>query len=212
MTLLFSYSIAPAAIVAAVRWRQLHKEYYPIAACLLLALVNEVLSTYLLLNGWRNAVNNNIYTLIEAVLIVLQFRNWGLFDKRGVLLKTILILLVMVWVAENRSVALLESYTPFFRMLAGMMIVVMGIIVINKLVISYEGSLWRCPAFLFCWGFNLYFSIVIVLEIFLYYNDASGNVVGDAVFRASTVINLVANILYLFGILWIPKKPRFIMQ
>lgn len=61
LMVILSYTIVPAAIAAAWRWRNADVSFYPMLFFLQLGLVNEILSSLLTANGYSNAVNYNIF-------------------------------------------------------------------------------------------------------------------------------------------------------
>lgn len=100
---------------------------------------------------------------------------------------------------------------PVFTIVSSAMIVVMSIFSINLLVIRYTGVLLRSPAFIFCCGFSCYFSTMLLLELFLSYGAGLSMELQSAAFKASCIVNVICNFLFLIAVIWIPQKPRFIM-
>lgn len=207
-----SYSIIPAVLFGVYKFRTIDRIYFPILVCIIFGFINEVTSTILISKGYSNAVNNNIYYLAETLLLLLQFKKWQLFDEYPSLFSTSVILTILVWLIENRSWHYINLFLPHFRSIGSMLVVVMSILTINKLIINHTEPLLRCPIFLFCTGFCLYFSTCLVVEVFLYYGSQTSILLRDAVFKAGSIINAVTNLIYLIAILWMPQKPRFIMQ
>jgi hypothetical protein len=207
-----SYSIVPAALVAILKLRMGDPVYSPILICILVGLLNEIISTIVISNDYSNAANNNIFHLLETNLILFQFKKWKLFSGNRLLFIIILVTLGLLWLWENRSLAQLNLFEPFFRCLSAFIIVTMSIVVINKLIITHEGRILDSPSFLFCSAFILYFCSVIVIEIFLYFIPGLSVGLRDAVFKAGITANVITNLIYLIAILWIRRKPRYIMQ
>src|SRR5688572_2083001 len=79
LAVLFSFSIAIAALIGLVRFEKISPVYYPFLFCTWLALLNEIINYILARATGNNIININIYVLLEAILITWQFKKWGLF-------------------------------------------------------------------------------------------------------------------------------------
>ena len=82
LVVIFSFSIIIAATIGWVRFRKINPAYYPFIYCIWLAFLNEILSFIFAQTIRDNSVNNNLYALAESLLIVWQFRNWGIFKNK----------------------------------------------------------------------------------------------------------------------------------
>jgi hypothetical protein len=211
LMVILSYSILPAAVAAIFRFKYVAKEYYPIMLCIGIGLGNEVISTVLISHSYSNAMNSNLYSLAEALLILVQFRRWGLFFQHHSGFYAIGLCFCVFWGIENRSLHYFNSFLPYFKSFLSVCIVIMAIIEINKLIISYPGTLFKAPGFLICTGFCLFFTTSMLLEIFLFYGLTNTCVFRDMLFKSACIVNVVTNFLYLIAILWMPPKPRYIM-
>ena len=210
LMVILSYSILPAVIAGIIKFKTIEAKYHPIIICFLLALINELVSTILVLNGFSNALNNNVYYLAEAALIVWQFFRWNIFTEHRGLYRVLVILILAGWLVENHSFTEINRYQPFFRGASAILAVIMSILFINRLIVYYNGMLLKCPEFLICIGFCLYFNSVLIVETFLYFGVSKSVYFEDALFKAGSIVNVVSNLLYLSAILWMPKKPAYI--
>jgi hypothetical protein len=211
MLLVVSYSIFPAALAGIIRIKKVDPSYYPIIFWVLLGMLNEILSTLLLRFKMQNTINFNLYVLGEALLIVWQFRLWGLFLKSKFLYPFLYLSLVAGWIYENNYSRILNVIEPYFRVCYALLVIVMSILLINDLVMTYPGKLYKYAVFLICCGFVIFFTFKIQMEIFLLYGLNCSPVFRDAIFKSGSYIHLFVNTLYLIAFLWIPRKPQFIM-
>ena len=78
-TLIFSLSILIASLIGWVRFRKIDPAYYPFLYCLWIGSLNEIINYILAANHQTNALNNNIYALLESLLLLWLFKNWGNF-------------------------------------------------------------------------------------------------------------------------------------
>src|SRR5688572_2358422 len=100
LVVIFSFSIAIAAIIGLVRFKQISPVYYPFLFCIWLAFLNEILNYILARTIGNNIINNNIYALLEAILITWQFKKWGLFYRSNQMYAVILGLYISGWLFE----------------------------------------------------------------------------------------------------------------
>lgn len=209
LNLVLSYSIVPAFVAALYKYQKVKPVYFPILCCLGLAVLNEVVSSIVINAGYSNALNCNIYYLLEALLLTLQFKSWGFFSGRKRLYYLLLGLFITVWVIENHSVSLLSSFLPYFRMLTAFIVVSMSLVHLFHLIVYSRKPISREPDYLFCFGFCVYFLSVLVTEAFIADVAPYSSSFQDLLFRTSILCNVIANTVYLIAILWIPGKPSF---
>jgi hypothetical protein len=209
LNLVLSYSIVPAFVAALFKYQKVKPVYFPILCCLGLAVLNEVVSSIVINAGYSNALNCNIYYLLEALLLTLQFKSWGFFSGRKRVYYLLLCLLITVWLIENRSVNLLSSFLPYFRMLTGFIVISMSLMHLFHLMVYTRKPISREPDYLFCFGFCVYFLCVLLTEVFITDVAPYSSGFRDLLFRTSIICNVIANTVYLIAILWIPAKPSF---
>lgn len=212
IVVIMSYSILPAAVAGIIKFRQAEASYNPIILLFLIGLINEIVSSLLIYYGYSNAVNSNIFLLFEVLLILWQFKCWGLYDEYSVLVPYIIIALMLCWLIIYRKPEHLLIFLPLFRYVAAGLIVIMSMLMIIKLTITYNGPLLKSSIFLFCTGFCVYFSTAVLMEVFLQMDSQLSESLKVEIFKAGSIVNAVCNLIYLIAVLWIPMKPRYIMQ
>ena len=109
---------------------------------------NELLSIVVILAGYSNAVSYNIYGIFESVLLTLQFRNWGLFDRRRAAFYGVLAFFVLIWVADNFVISGIYSFSSYFTILHSIFIVLLSMRMLYQLLSAPVKSLLRHPVFL----------------------------------------------------------------
>ena len=206
----FSFSVFFGALVGWIKVRRIGLTFLPFIICLSIALLNEVISVVMTYKRQNTAYNNNVYVLIEGLLITWQFKNWGLFNKQKKLFYAIVSLLVIVWTIENFFFRGFNSITSYYRILCSLVIVLMSIHINNDLIMTFRRSLLRHPTFLICTGFIIYFTLKVLIETFWFYGFSASKDFRNNVFLIMIWINLFVNLLYALAILWIPRKPQFI--
>jgi hypothetical protein len=208
--LVLSGTIFIAALMGSVRFRKIAPGFRPFLICLWIGAVNEILSITLQRLGKTTDVNNNIYVLLEAVLILWQLERWGAFDRFRYLFPALLFLFAGTWVTENFVLSSLSQTRPWFRFLYSFIIVILAIQVLNRLIIYERRSLLRHPVFLICTGLIIFFTYKLMIEIFWINGFGSSPGFLINVYAIHAWINGFTNIIYALAVLWMPAKQRFI--
>jgi len=207
---LFSASVLIATLIGWVRFNKTEPTILPFLLCLTLASANELASFLLTINGNHTTVNNNIYILCEALLIIWQFRNWGVFKNSGKLYHALLLVTTLSWLLNNFVLTDPSRLNFYFRIGYSFIIVLMSIHVNNVLILSYRRRLLKSHVFLICSGFIIYFTYKILVEAFWLYGLDKSKDFRINVYLLLTWINLIVNLIYALAMLWIPKKPQHI--
>ena len=208
---LLSYSIAVAAITGLIRLKKIDKSFTPFIILMWLGLLNEIISSLLIRKGYSNAINSNIYSLLEALLITMFFRNLDLFNWKKKMYPVLLILFILLWVAENFIIEKITDFNSYFNIVYSFVIVLMSITMINRLIIESRKTLVLNPIFLICIGFIVFFIYATLIEIFWVWGLNASDEFRTSVYRIMTYINLVVNLIYALAILWIPTKRKYIL-
>jgi hypothetical protein len=208
---LLSYSVAIAAIIGLVRINKIDRTFIPFIILMFLGLLNESLSSFLIRKGYSNAINANIYSLLEAILITIFFRKLGLFDRAKKMYSWLLLLFIAVWVTENFIISKITVFNSYFNITYSFAVVLMSITMINRVIIEAKKGLLTSPVFLICIGFTIFFIYTALIEIFWVYGLNSSPEFSTSVYRIMTYINLLVNLIYALAILWIPRKREYIL-
>lgn len=207
---LFSFSVLIAGVIGLIRFNRIDQAYYPFIFCLWIAGLNEVVSFALSKSGSTTIVNNNIYTLLEAVLITWQFKRWEPFDRYGKIYSFALVLVIIAWLLENIHVSTIHKVGIYFRVFYAFIIVLMSFHSINWVIMNGRGVLIKSPVFLICVGYIIFFTFKILTEAFWFYGINISNTLSIDVFIIFTWINLFVNLLFGIAALCIPLRPRYI--
>jgi hypothetical protein len=154
-----------------------------------------------------NIINYNIFSLIEALLITWQFKNWKLFNKLSFLL--ILTGLVITWAIEVFFISSIHVFASYFIIIYSFIIVLMSISILNMLIIKEQGHLLKNSIFLICISFIVYFTYAVIVEIFLLYGINESEKFMINVYAILVYINLFVNLLFALAILWMPTRQIF---
>ncbi|NCI51638.1 hypothetical protein GWC95_17040 [Sediminibacterium roseum] len=205
--LAFSYSIVFATVIGLVRYKKVLKSYrlFIVFACL--GLLSEIVSTIMVEIKHNNAINANIYVLVEANLLVLLFYDWRSYNKR--MLVFLHILLTTVWIGENLVFGSITYNNSFFRIFYALTIVILSIDQINVTMMHERKNLAKNAKFIICSLFVLYFAYKAIYEVFYFVRMPMSDRFYDSLFLILVYVNLFVNLGYALAALWIPTKQKF---
>lgn len=209
---LFSLSIGIGATIGWIRIRKTDPAFLPFLVFLWLGLVNEITSILLLKSGYSNALNYNIFSLAEALLLTWQFRRWRLFEKQTQLYYLLQSVFITGWVIESFISAKLNLFNSWFIIGHSMIIVVIGVNMLNKVMFSEPSLLFYNPVFLVCMGLIIYFTFAILVETFWLYGLNKSKTFRIHIYEILAYINLFTNLVFALATLCIPLKRQYILQ
>jgi len=206
---ILSYAIGIAAIIGLVRIFSVDKIYYPLIFLAWLGLTGEIVNSIVIHHHHSNALNDNIYSLLESITLLWIFRNWGLFKKRPQFFIYYLVFYIIAWITVNFFISSIRTFNSYFNILYAFITVLMAIHLINKLIVSGQKKLYRSTIFLACIGFVIFFTYKAMVEIFWVWGLNGSVPFRLKVYRIMTFINLAVNLIYALAILWIPRKREY---
>jgi hypothetical protein len=211
LSVIQSYSIAIAAIIGLVRFGKVSRSYQPFIILCWVALLGEIISTVAAYRVGTNAANANIYVLVESLLFMWLFRNWGAFAARKDIFIAMIALLVSVWLYDNLIWHNLGQFNSFFRIFYSFCLIFLAIEQLNKDIVRQTGSMLKEPSFLICIGILIFYSYKATIEVFyLLQLDVSYEFYNRVHFILE-IINLFVNLVYAVAIIWMRKKQRFML-
>lgn len=206
---IISFSIMIPAVIGLIRFHEIGHAYYPFLLLVWLAFFNEVLSFLLIRKHHPNAVNSNIYYLLEGLLLVVQFKKWQLFTASSRAYPLLIGLFLLTWCVENFIVGSVALFPSYFIILHSYLLSLVSISMINKLLVQEKRNLLKNSIFILCVGFILYFTSAVLVEAFYLYGVSASKSFQTAIVRIMSFVNLFTNLLYTLAFLWMPKKQRF---
>lgn len=206
------FGIGIAAIIAIFTFKKAASAYLPFFIFIWLGLGNELLSQFTA-HYFRNTnVNNNIYVLLESLLLLWLFSCWKLFDNNRNLPKILGAAFIAVWVGEVFIFSSILQVAGYFRVFYSFAIVLISISMINMLIAQESGNLLKNACFIICVAFIVYFTNKILVEIFYLYGLMSDSKeFRKQIFEIFQAVNLFTNFIYAVALLWIPRKNSSLM-
>lgn len=209
--LLLSSSVFLAAIISWVRFVRIDPSYRPFLFCIWLGAFNELLSAVFTLGHINTAINNNIFVLLEAALLIWQFQQWNILGTHKRNVYWLLLTTLTVWLLEIGLLSHISTIASWFRLYYATVIVVLSIRVSTRLIVVGKGPLVNNSVFLISIGLMIFFTYKILVEIFWLQGFNSSHYFLNNIYAIMAWVNLVANIIYAIAVLWMPGKQPFTM-
>lgn len=202
------YSLAVVATIIIVRFRTIIAHALQLTLFIFLGLVNEIISDVAAATIRNNAYNSNIYRLCEYLVLLWLFRYWAA-DKWTKTSYFILMLFgVAVWTFDNLFFHSISNHNDFSRLLMSSILLVLSVTQINAILATERKRLINNPQFLICVAMVIYFSYQSLIEVFYLFRPTYSIKFSRYLLAIYDGINLLANFLYAWAVLLIPKKER----
>lgn len=209
LALVLSYSVLFGAIAGIIRFKYIIRDFYPFLFVIFLGAVNELISTVRIYNVGTNAINGNVYVLVEYLLIIYQFFKWDLFRRR--FLFFLAAAGIFIWATDNFILNSIVQNNSLFRTFYSLVIVMLSTNELSKLLVYERGPLIKNATFLICITFLFYYGCKAFVEAFnAFHLGFSHNLLWN-LWIILYFVNAIANLLYAIAILWIPRKREFIL-
>lgn len=201
------------AVIGWVRYKKISSAYLPFLIWVWVGAINEVLNTILIIGlGKYNVINTNLYQLIEALLILWQFKKWHLLGKDKSYI-AISIAFFISWFIENLVLSKFYlGFNSYFRIFYSFVLVLMSINMLNQILMKERTSLIKNPIFVICILFVVMFTYAALVETFWAYGLNMSIEFTNNLQNIFVMINLVCNVIFAFVILWMPKRQAFTLQ
>ncbi|HVS98088.1 MAG TPA: hypothetical protein VHE54_16445 [Puia sp.] len=207
-----SQTILVPFIIGLVRYRRIGKMYRPFFYLLVIGVLAEFLSRYLIhVAHVPNAIPSNCFVLLEWILVCWQFHVWGLHARKEVFM-AILLLPVAIWITENLVFGNIVRFSPYFRVFDGFLIVMLSVNKINFMITHDDRRLYGNAIFLICIGLIIFFIYRIILE-WAYQtslNGATGTT--NTIIMLDAWVNALTNIIFALALLRLPRPRKFTLR
>lgn len=209
---ILSYVVGIPALLAWLRWPIMDQRFVPFVLFLTAGILTEIIST-ITINIWRtNAVPYHLYALVEAGLILWQFKYWGLFARHKKLFPVLLFLVVIVWSIDNIFLGKIVSFDSYYTVVFGFLIVLLSVHQVNLVVVQDRTGVLKNAVFQICMAFIIFFTYKTLVEIFYIYGLTKSDWFSRYVYRIMTFVNVFVNLLFAVSVLWIPRKQTSLLQ
>jgi len=189
------------------------ESYYPFLYFIEIGCLNEILSFILIKTHHHTVLNNNVYILLESLIITWFFKRIGLFKRSETLFIGIIISFIIFWTFQMLQLRNLENFYLYFRIYYSIVIVFMSIATINKIMIVANKNLLKNATFIICTGFVIYFTYCAIIYTFWLYGLSKTDEFRILILKILAYINLFCNLIYAIALIWIPRhRPSILLS
>jgi hypothetical protein len=143
------------------------------------------------------------------LLILWQFKQWGLFSKYRHLFQIVLLTFVFIWVIDNFIIGSPFEFNPYARIINSFLIVLMSIQLLSgELLASWE-SFWKNSVLLILFSYIIFFVVKVLVEVAWQFGTTMSDSFMLITYFSFVFVNFLVNIIYVPAVIWIPVKPRF---
>ncbi len=206
-----SYSAFLPAVISIFKYKNSLKSFQPFFYFIWLAAANEALSI-LCKHLWKNnAVNSNIYVLIEFIILLWLFYLWNQQNFSILFYRITGTAGVLIWIVENLIFHSIATFDSLFRVLYSFMIVYLSIEQLNLLILQRINKFYLNAQFIICSTFLLYFTYRALCEVFFFVDIQMSIAFYTRLYIILLIIILFSNLLYAIAAICIPTKQKFIL-
>lgn len=207
ITFLLSLTIVIPFIILLIRRKQIETAYQPLFWLLATGVAAEIISKILFSYfNVSNAVCSNIYVLAEGLLLLLLFYNWKVINKTTSTL--LALILVAGWITEHLVLQKILLFSPYYRVIACFVIVILSIRQISMLI-TQERNLLSNARFIICIGFIVLLVYKIIYEGVYAISVMQASTFASIVIDLYSYINAAINLVLGIGAWLIPLKRKF---
>lgn len=210
VSIVVNFSIAIPALLAVIRFKHIHRSFYPLIFLIWLGLANESLSIVMVVSTGSNTANANIFVLAEFLLLLLQFYSWNTGSSKKYILFASLG--VAVWITDNLVLNTLSQNNSLFRALYSFAILLFSIEQTGKIVAWEKEPLLKNAIFIFCIAFLFYYGCKAFVEMMNAFHTGLDRQILWNFWIVMYFVNALSNIFYAIAILCIPTRKEFILR
>lgn len=206
-----SYSAFLPAVISVFRYKRSLKTFQPFFYFLWIGAANEIISTACIDLWKNNAVNSNVYVLIEFEILLWLFYLWNKKKSSALFYKISGASGILVWIIENLFFHSITGFDSLFRILYSFLLVYLSIDQLNFLMLQRVSRFYLNAQFIICVTFILYFTYRALFEIFFFIDIKMSIAFYTRLYIILLIIIFLCNLLYAIAVICIPKKQKFIL-
>ncbi len=209
---LFSeFSILPAAVAGLGRLRSILPRDRPFVYDVWAASLSEIVAYILARTIRNNIVCLNIFELIDALLIIQIFHNWGCLRNRKAAFRILQFCFLALWVKFNHSKELLFTDTPMFHLVVSIVHVLMGIDCINSFLVNERLDLRRNGRFIAAMSLVTSSSYQAIQDTITWIQPPFSYSFYDHLYDITAFIMIFVNVAAFYAIKRLPAREPFVL-
>jgi hypothetical protein len=204
---IINYSIIISVIISIAKFKTTDKKFYPFYFYLWISCANEIISDATIYLTGTNAINSNIYVLLSSLCLVTQIRKW---DSEPKIIKYYIIygLILLSWITDNFFFSKLIYFNTYNRIFIYTILILSSLYQLSpsKQIQRYKHE--NEVIFFLLTILTIKYSITTIVEITLLYTSQLSFIFQKSIFYIIVFSSPIINLLYVRGVIWIPKKEN----
>lgn len=208
---IINYSIIVSVIISIAKFKTTDKKFYPFYFYLWISCANEIISDLSIYFLGTNATNSNIYVLISSLILVNQQYRW---DSESKIIKYYIIyaLILLTWITDNLFFSKLTNFNTYNRIFIYTILILSSISQLSPSKRIQNYKLENEVIFFLLAIFIIKYSITSIVEITLLCGNQLSFIFQKTTFYIIIFSSPIINLLYIRGVIWIPKKENIFWQ
>ena len=198
------FTILIPAVVGMIRYNHVNKIYRFFIWYIWLGALNEIISLVTSYYFRSNAFNTNVFTLLDALLVIRIFYEWKLFRSAKWIPLWLSGALIIGWIIDNFITGNIKEFNSWFPVIYSFILTIMSIVMLNKLFFGEKRKLLTNPMFLVCIGMIIGYTYIQFIELFWRYS--MNNNLSIDIYDLYLYVNLLTYIIYTYAILCMNRK------
>ncbi|RZK13247.1 MAG: hypothetical protein EOO46_00120 [Flavobacterium sp.] len=207
--LLLTSGLILASVAGIARYRFIDGRYKPFVGYVVLGLLFEVISYLYALQYQSNIAPTNVFILLELLILNYLFTTWSDSNESRKWCYGSAVFFCLFFIGSLIKVGI-DKHLIYFNVLCRFYLLMLATGSLAQRVVRMECPYYRDLVFIICCGVILYFSNRIIIESFWFYGLQKSSFFRIGLFAVQQWINIFVNLMYLYAILWIPKKPAYL--
>lgn len=209
---LLSMSVLIPVAATIIKMRVINRSYIPFIILIYAGFFNEVLTFIKASKGEYTLVYLNVFSLVEVLLLLWQFKLWELIGSRFVFYLT-MIVMILLWITESLlSTSIFTKVNTLYILVSSSCIMLFSIQLHTSRMFANTNKLKFDPKFIISIGLMLYFFYIIIVEAFLAYGAGITKDFRIWMQEIFAYVNFITNCLFAIAILCFKPRQRYIVQ
>lgn len=206
-----SFSVLIPLSFSLINFKQINQLFYPFISLIFLNFINETIAWVMLIKmieGLRYLYN--VYFLCEALIILWQFKVWGLFTYKKYLFYLIAVLYLLVWTLDSLYFDSAGKLNSYFIVLYSFCVILMSLHMLYQIMKEDTPKIVGHPIFIICTTYLFFYVYTVITEALSLYPIYSKADTGFKwqILNLLNVINIISNLGYALGVTQIQKRQR----
>lgn len=202
-----AFSILLPLAVAIWKYKRIGRKYFLLVVLLLIGGINDVASYCIISFKGSNTFNDNIYQLVEFVLLVLLFKRWP-SERNSRFHSLILIIGLTAWIIDNCIYHSPFENTSVYRLVCAVLIVFVCIDQVNLMILNRHTSIIASDMMI-CIGLLLYHLYAAIIESFQLFPIQMNRPFYMRLWFVHCSLSILTNILITIAFICHQTKPNY---